>query len=376
MVYLVDGSIAFTGAFACARNMARALEGIADVVLVLPKGSTIREDALGDFRKVYYLDIRNLRRSPGAVLLYLPFLALSTWQLRSLMRRDGAARLVLNDFYLMQGPMCRLLGYRGQIFAWVRIDPQGFGHRLSRLWLGLVARSADRIVAVSRHIQTCLPAAMETSLLYDALDRPSLPHQPSFGRRRLVYIGNYIQGKGQDDAIEAFALLAEDYPDLELEFHGSDMGLAKNRAWRDSLVSRAEALGLAGRISFGEFAADPKSVLSGGFLALNFSRAESFSMTVLEASAAGLPVIATRSGGPAEIIVDGETGLLVPVGDIMGLAAAIRVLVNDPLRAAAMGSAAQARVQRLFSMAVFRKQLVSLLGLAEPAGMNVGGCKE
>jgi glycosyltransferase involved in cell wall biosynthesis len=223
--------------------------------------------------------------------------------------------------------------------------------------------SADQIIAVSRHIQSCLPGAMKTSLLYDALDRPALPCKPPAGRRRMVFIGNYIQGKGQNDAIEAFALLAAEYPDLDLEFHGGDMGLAKNRAWRDGLIIRAAELGLAQRVSFGEFAEDPRSKLLGGYMALNFSTSESFSMTVLEASAAGLPVIATRSGGPAEIIEDGVTGLLVPVGDRREMAAAMRLLADDPVRAVAMGAAGRARVERLFSMPVFRAQLVGLLGL-------------
>ena len=157
VVYLVDGSIAVTGAFTCARNIARALSGVADVVLVLPTGSSISADELADFRAVHYLQIRNLRRSLRAMLLYLPFLVMASWQLGRLMRRDGAERLVLNDFYLMHGALCRLFGFHGQIVAWVRIDPRNFGHRLSRLWLRLLACSSDRIVAVSRYIQTCLP---------------------------------------------------------------------------------------------------------------------------------------------------------------------------------------------------------------------------
>lgn len=363
VVYLVDGSVAFTGAFACARNIARALVGFADVVLVLPKGSTIPAAELGDFKAVHYLQIRNLRRSPGAVLFYLPCLAHSAWKLRRLMRADGATRLLLNDFYLMHGALCRIMGFSGQIFSWVRIDPRGYGRQLSQLWLRCMEWGADQVVAVSRHIQGCLPAAMETSLLYDAIAFQAPSGVWASGRRRMVFIGNYIQGKGQNDAIEAFASLAADYPDLDLEFHGGDMGLAKNRAWREALALRVAELGLEKRISFGDFAADPHAVLAGAYLALNCSTSESFSMTVLEASAAGLPVIATRSGGPAEIIEDGVTGLLVPVGDVCELAAAIRTLADDPARALAMGAAGRARVERYFSMPAFHERLVSLLGL-------------
>lgn len=139
------------------------------------------------------------------------------------------------------------------------------------------------------------------------------------------------------------------------------MGLDRNRAYRPALEARAAALGIADAVTFGEFAAEPRVVLEGAFAALNLSRSESFSRTVLEASACGLPVIATRSGGPAEIVVDGETGFLIPVNDVEACAAAMRVLCNDPARAARMGAAGRIRVVESFSPQVFAHQLRSLV---------------
>jgi glycosyltransferase involved in cell wall biosynthesis len=76
---------------------------------------------------------------------------------------------------------------------------------------------------------------------------------------------------------------------------------------------------------------------------------EPFGMAVVEALAAGVPVIASRAGGLGEVVDEGRTGLLVPPGDAVALADAIRSLALNPARRAAMGATAQAETLRRFS---------------------------
>jgi glycosyltransferase involved in cell wall biosynthesis len=71
---------------------------------------------------------------------------------------------------------------------------------------------------------------------------------------------------------------------------------------------------------------------------------EAWGMSFLEAQAAGLPVVAGRSGGVPGVVADGETGLLTPEGDIDAFAAAVRVMIENPARRIAMGEAAMRRV--------------------------------
>ena len=79
------------------------------------------------------------------------------------------------------------------------------------------------------------------------------------------------------------------------------------------------------------------------------SERESFGMGVLETMSFGKPVVATRVGGVTEIVVEGETGYLKRLGDVRGLASAVRKLANDPELCARLGAAAKARAQDNFS---------------------------
>ena len=160
-----------------------------------------------------------------------------------------------------------------------------------------------------------------------------------------VFLGNYIEGKGQSEALAAFSRVAKRHPRLQLHFHGSDMGLQKNTAYRRRLEELAISLCLSERVKFYDFASNPSRVFQEALAALNFSVSETFSMTCLEASASGVAVIATRSGGPQEIVVDGVTGFLVPVGDIDAMAVAMDRLAADPQLSRTMGENGQRLVR-------------------------------
>jgi glycosyltransferase involved in cell wall biosynthesis len=364
VAYILDGSTAVTGALVSAREIARALDGDVEVTLVLSDTAEIPAEALADFAAVRRVAIRPLRRSLRAVLGYFPFLCVAAVQLRLLMWRDGARCLIVNDFYLMQGVLLRLLAFRGRILTWVRIDPAAFG-RIARLWIWAAARASDRLVAVSRHIRSLLPGTVYADVLYNPVSGEFLARAPDSATsdRSFVFVGNYIQGKGQDVALEALARVLKEIPDARLEFHGGDMGRGRNRAYRTALEERAEDLGIREAVHFGGFSADPRRVMSGKLAALNLSRSESFSRTVLEASASGLPVIATRCGGPEEIIVEGRTGFLVPVGDAEACACRMIELCQSPATARRMGEAGRDHVMSSFSPAAFRDRLRALLEL-------------
>lgn len=365
-LFILDPSIDVTGAFVAARRQASLLKDTADCILVISRDSRIEPAQFAEFKAVLRLPLRPLRRSIGSLAAY-PFASISNARLlANALRREACERLQVNDYYLVEGALTRLFGFRGRIVTWVRIDPANYGGPVAWIWLKAAQAASERIVSVSRFILSNLPKELGAELLYDPA--PDLPLASPPASRRLVFVGNYIEGKGQDVAIRGFHSISDRFPDAELLLCGSDMGLERNRAYRRSLERLALEGAGRGRITISGPVADPGEVLDGAAATLSLSRSESFSLTTQEASARGLAVIATRCGGPEEIVDHGQTGWLVPVGDVERTAEAMAEALSDLERTHAMGRAGATLVRERFSAADFRRRLSELFDLSSDTG--------
>lgn len=120
---------------------------------------------------------------------------------------------------------------------------------------------------------------------------------------------------------------------------------------RDRLRTLAAELGLSGQVVFAGMRRDVASLLPAMDLFVCPSLYEGFGIAIVEAMAAGRPVIASAAGGIPEIVVHEETGLLVPPGDAVALADAIVALLTRPDRARAMGARGRERAREKFSIA-------------------------
>jgi glycosyltransferase involved in cell wall biosynthesis len=118
---------------------------------------------------------------------------------------------------------------------------------------------------------------------------------------------------------------------------------------RPALEQQAQARGIATSVTFLGHRDDARDWLAGCDVYANVSVSEGFSLTILEAMAAGLPVIATRVGGTPEL-VDDTSGQLVDARDVSGIARAIRALAQAPARRTALGAAGRGRVESRFTL--------------------------
>ncbi|RST30180.1 glycosyltransferase [Sphingomonas ginkgonis] len=354
-VAIVDGSIDRTGALLAIVREARLVPAL-EFVLIVPEANRVPDRDLADFARVIRFPVPTLRRQWMSAASYPWRLIRDGLRLKRMLEREEIAAVQVNDFYLASAHMAKALGYSGRIVTWLRIDPAKFGAP-GRLWLAIARRFSDQLVAVSRTVAAQAPG-WPAQLLYD----PTPTLAPAFerGSRKFVYLGNYINGKGQGVAVAAFERVAVADPRCELHFFGSTMGLPKNEAYKAQLEQIARRSPGASRIHFHAAVDGAEKAFAGAYAALNFSESESFSLTCQEASAAALPVIATRCGGPEEIISDGETGFLIPVGDAAAAADRMLALLNDPARAEALGRAGRERVHRCFSAEEFRARLLEL----------------
>ena len=118
---------------------------------------------------------------------------------------------------------------------------------------------------------------------------------------------------------------------------------------RSALEAQARTLGLADRVVLLGYRDDVCDLLASCDLFVLPSLFEGLPLSVLEAMAAGKPVVATAIGGTDEAVVHGETGLLVPPADAASLAKAIRTALSDPRLSQRLGAAGRARVYQEFS---------------------------
>ena len=151
------------------------------------------------------------------------------------------------------------------------------------------------------------------------LDLP-LPSPTRTSPSVLGVLGQITPWKGQDDAIRILAAVRERFPDARLRIVGSVVFSGgsvafDNDAFRRRLPLLAAELGVADAVEFVEETEDLRAVFGSLDVLLVPSWEEPFGRVVVEGMAAGVPVVATRTGGPAEIIQDGTTGFLAPPRD-------------------------------------------------------------
>jgi glycosyltransferase involved in cell wall biosynthesis len=151
-------------------------------------------------------------------------------------------------------------------------------------------------------------------------------------------LGRLHPNKGLETLLTALEMV----PDLHL-------WLAGEGALRAALEGQARSLGLAARVRFLGWRDDTAALLAAADLLVSSSRREPLGNVVIEAWAAGVPVVATASEGPRALIRDEENGLLVPVDDPPGLAAALRRVIADPGLAALLGAGGRAAYAAEFS---------------------------
>lgn len=235
-----------------------------------------------------------------------------------------------------------------------------------RAWQAILA-GAERVFVGSRDLCARLPSSRVTYLpnMVDvAAFRPDPPARTATRRALgieaddvvVLMVGTVNRQKGVLDGLRACAAAAGRHPRLRAVVIGDGPGLESLRAWA------REAGGL--RVVFPgarEHAALPPYYAAADLFVFPSRRHEVLPLSVLEAMASSLPVVATRAGGTAEAVRHGETGYLVEVGDTGALAAAIADLGGDGERRARLGTAARRRVEAEFDVRPVVDRLVALL---------------
>ena len=210
-------------------------------------------------------------------------------------------------------------------------------------------RAADWVVGCSGDVLARVRALVpeispRSSCIYYGHEVPKLPPEPlSFEAPRLLCLGRFEPQKGYDLALSAFASVADRVP-------GARLVLAGEGTTRAELEQQVSESGFGRAVDFVDWL-PPDQVLptiNAVTMVLVPSRQEGFGLVALEAALMARPVVATRVGGLPEVVVHGQTGLLVEPENSEALAEAIVYLLGHPDTAIRMGQAARERAQEVF----------------------------
>jgi glycosyltransferase involved in cell wall biosynthesis len=263
---------------------------------------------------------------------------------------------------LLSAPACRS---RGIPLVWHKVD-----FSWDRQLAGPLAAASSGVVCVSGAIAAALGPLRRARLL-GVVGPPlrterALVSRPNPDRPVIGTLARLVPYKGHHHILRAAAALVEEFPSLRVVLAGGPA--PEYPTYPAELRALAEETGIADRVELTGFVADVPRVLEGltVFLNATYRDAEGFGLeglsgAMLEASAAGIPVVATRSGGTLEGVVDGETATLIDAAEPGAIAAATREYLRDPELAARVGAAGRAFAWRTFAPERASQRLFGLL---------------
>lgn len=210
------------------------------------------------------------------------------------------------------------------------------------------ARNLERVVVAYglRVPAAVIPRGVDVELLAPRRERAAVraAEGTAGDRPLLLYLGSLTAEKRVDLLLAAAAR-------LHAAGRPAGLWLAGDGPCRDALERQASGAGIGGSVRFLGAREEVGELIAAADLLVLASDTEGTPGAVLEAAALGVPAVATRVGGTAECVLDGETGLLVPPGDAEALAAAVAGLLADPALRRQMGERARQRIESGFRLA-------------------------
>ena len=275
-----------------------------------------------------------------------------------LRQRPHIAHFFLPGAYMVGGPCALLLGIeicimsrrslneyqpKRWILAWFEKQLHGYMHAVLGNSVAVVQQLAAEGVPENR-----------ITLIYNGVDLARfMQTRPRSEVRRelgvppgcivLIMVANLIPYKGHVDLIEALIQIREKIPSWRMLIVGRDDGMG------EILREQAETAELDANIRWLGSRNDIAGLLNASDIGIHCSHEEGFSNAIIEAMAAGLPMVVTDVGGNAEAVTDGRTGLVVPPRSPNRLAEALLSITSDA-SCSSMGTRGRERVEKLFSL--------------------------
>ncbi len=300
----------------------------------------------------------------------------------------GIARLTIGDLLRLRGSRRRLIwharrnnemivGLLLKVLGWPLALVFTSAAQRRHTWITrfLIGRM-DAVIATSEAAAAYLrrPAIVIHHGIDTELYRPPSDRAAAFasaglpGKFAIGCFGRVRSQKGTDVFIAAMCRLLPEFPDFTAIVIGAVT--SDQQAFARRLREQVTAAGLAERVRFlGELPIDDVPPWYQRITIYAFtSRNEGFGLTLLEAMAAGVAVVAARAGIAEKVITNGDTGTLVPPGDVEALVGALQPLMRDPKHADAMGRRAREHVLATFGIDAEAERIAAIYRQTLQAG--------
>lgn len=229
-----------------------------------------------------------------------------------------------------------------------------------------LARYVNSFVYISKAVERCYcsqgVSASRGQVVYDSIDVDAFAQADQVAELRAEFgltdqdwlisnVGRLDWWKGHDDFLQAMAKVTRSQSNVKALIVGAVDSVPRNQAYFQRLQQLVTDLGLSDHVVFTGFRADvPRVMAASDVVVHSASEPEPFGLVIIEAMAAGRPVVATAAGGVLDIIEDQVTGLLVPPKNATLMAKAIQQLLQNRDQAEMIGQRAQQEAQRRFSV--------------------------
>jgi glycosyltransferase involved in cell wall biosynthesis len=239
-------------------------------------------------------------------------------------------------------------------------------------------RFMDHVVCVSdgqaeKVRKWCRVPASRMSVIRNSARLAAFENAPPRARERLLgffpggaAVSHVVVGAGRFSPEKGFGVLVESAATICRENPGAVIVLFGEGPLRGELERRVAELGLRGRVVLPGFRTDLDSLIGAADVVVLPSYTEGLPNVALEASAAGVPVVATAVGGTPEAIADGVNGFLVSPGDPASIAAKVNLLLSDPALSSRFGGAGRARMRERFTFQAQAAQYLRLFHTLRP----------
>jgi glycosyltransferase involved in cell wall biosynthesis len=248
---------------------------------------------------------------------------------------------------------------RNQSFQW-RDDMEARGLAAAA---AVTAPSEDVLRQTRKHFSLALPHAAVIPNPVATVDREDRWSLSGCDRNRVLFIGRFDRHKGGDTMIEAFARVIRQAPNTHLDFVGPDRGCVDDagRMWSfEQYLGEKLSAGEREKVTFHGFLPGPEAakLRKQALVTAAPSRYETFGIAAAEAMMTGCPLVVSGAGALTELVQDGRNGLVSKPGDADDLCEKILSMLNNPDRAAHLGSqAAEDAMQRYAPLVVAKQTL-------------------